>query len=113
MGGIALEPKPNNANPGKLVNALLAAAGQTYLFGFTVYSSKLAAQFVLLFDANAIPANGAVPLFALPVSSSNFVSTSYSDTPRSMEAGIVVCNSSTDTSLTLGSADCFIDVQWC
>ncbi len=113
MEGYALEPKPNNANPGHLVASLVAAAGEARLYGFTVYSTKATAQFVQVFDDTALPANGAVPLFSRPVAANNFVSVYYGLVGRAFYSGIVIANSSTDATLTLGSADCFVDVQWC
>lgn len=105
--------EPYNANPGALARSIVVAAGAATLYGFTVYSSNAGSQFILVFDAAAIPADGAVPLYALPVAATNFVSVFYGDVGRTFIQGIVLCNSSTATTKTVGAADCFFDVQWC
>lgn len=105
-------PVPVSSNPGALTNALLASSGPSRLIGFTVYSSKNANQFVLVFDSATIPADNAVPLFVLPILTQNQTSAYYGHEGRVFYQGIVVCNSTTDTTKTIGSKDCFIDVQW-
>jgi hypothetical protein len=38
--------------------------GHLLVYGYTVYNSKTAAQYVLMFDANEVPADGQVPILA-------------------------------------------------
>lgn len=76
------------------------------LAGIVGYNSKASGQFIQLHDSAAVPADTAVPVatFWVPASS-NF---SF-DFPSGMKftTGIVVCNSSTGPTKTIGSADCF------
>lgn len=104
-------PPPFNANPGALASSLIVKATHGYLYGFTVYSSKGSAQWVLLFDSATLPANGQVPLLAFPVAATSQVSALWIP-PRFFESGITLCNSTTDATKTLGSADCLFDVQY-
>lgn len=86
--------------------------GQLRVYGFSVYSSKGTSQFILLFDASALPAEGAVPIEAFPISGKSNVGLYYGDSGRLFHRGIVLCNSSTDTTKTLASADCLFDIQF-
>jgi len=79
------------------------------LFGFTV--SSIAAQFIQLFDLAAVPADTAVPTLVFKVAATTFLRVDYV-TPRSFRNGIVICNSSTQHTKTVGSADCIFDVQY-
>ena len=86
--------------------------GYLRVYGFTVYNSKTSAQYILVFDASSLPIDTKVPLFALPVAASSQVSAYYGAPGRIFRQGLVLCNSSTDTTKTIGSADCFFDVQY-
>lgn len=89
-------------------------AGAGLLFGFTVRTSRATAQFILLFDtANmALPANGAIPVVPFDIAALSTLMVSYADVGRSFQQGILLVNSTTRTSLTVGSADCWFDVQY-
>lgn len=82
------------------------------LFGFTVTSTNAAAAFIQVFDLAAVPADATVPLFSFNVAAGNFVSASWVPYPRAFRNGIVLCNSSTQGTKTIGSADCLFDVQY-
>ena len=51
---------PLNYQSGALENARVVKGSEGYLFGFTAYSSLGAGQFILVFDASSVPANGVV-----------------------------------------------------
>ena len=53
-----------------------------------------------------------MPIFPLPVATKTQVSAYYGPMGRVFHQGLVLCNSSTDTTKTIGSADCFFDVQY-
>lgn len=89
----------------------IVITGQVRVYGFTVYSSKNASQFVLLFDASKLPTDTSVPIVAIPVSTQTQASAYYGPMGRLFHQGFVLCNSSTDTTKTLGGVDCFFDVQ--
>lgn len=84
-----------------------AVAGAKKLYSVTGYNSNASAQYILLFDLAALPANGTIPLLALQAVGKNAFSWDFGPEGMSMAAGVVVANSSNDTSLTLGgAADC-------
>lgn len=102
---------PTNLNFGvKLASVVLP--GHLAVYGFTVYSTKGSSQFLNVFDAATLPADTAVPLWSWPLSANNGVSFSWTPSVRQFLSGLVLCNSSSDATKTIGSADCFFDVQY-
>ncbi len=73
------------------------------LFGY----NSGAAQWIQVYDSTTLPSNGAVPIATFTVAAtSNF----YLDVPMTgldCGTGIVVGNSSTGPTKTIGAADCF------
>lgn len=71
------------------------------IYSLSGYSSG--AAYILIFDATALPAEGETSLLTLAVNSGQF----YFDLQDGlvMNTGIVVCNSSTAVTKTIGSAD--------
>ena len=102
---------PLNYNEGALRNAIVLP-GRVVVYGFTVYNTKASAQYLNVFDANTIPAEGAVPLFSWPLAAHTGVGFGYQPNGRQFQTGLVLCNSSTDATKTIGSADCQFDVQF-
>jgi len=81
-----------------------------YLCGITVYNSSASSQFIQVHDAASLPANAAVPEFFFEILPSTSKMIEFLR-PRKFAVGIVVCNSSTGPTKTIGSADCWFDVQ--
>ena len=103
---------PISDAPGKLANQYIAT-GFLRVYGFTVYSSLAAAQFILMFDATTLPADTAVPLMAFPiVAKPGQLGVYYGEMGRLFTRGIILCNSTTDTTKTIGAANCFFDVEY-
>lgn len=87
-----------------------ASAGK--VFGLQGYNSKASAQFIQLHDAASLPADTAVPEVILTVAATANFSIDFGTNGRYFPTGIVVCDSSTGPTKTLGSADCWFDVQY-
>ena len=102
---------PLNFNVGAL-RASVVVPGRLVVYGFTVYNSNAAAQFLAVFDASAVPATGAVPLFFAALPAHSPIGFDWTPRGRQFQTGLVLANSSTDTSLTIGAADCLFDVQF-
>lgn len=81
------------------------------LFGLTGFNSKLSGQFIQLHDAGALPADTAVPVVVFYVPASSNFSIDFGIYGRSFVNGVVVCNSSTGPTKTIGAADCWFDAQ--
>ena len=106
---IALEPLNIHSNVYQA--SLVVKSGPGILYGFTVYNSKSAAQFIQVFDAATLPADGAVPAFVVTVATAANFGVNWLP-GRTFQTGIVICNSSTGPTKTIGSADCFFDCQY-
>lgn len=94
-----------------LTNQFIAKSGDGCCYGFEVYNSKVSQQFVLRFDRTSVPANGAVPDMIYPVAASTTVAIDFLGAGLTFYQGFVLCNSSTDTTLTIGSADCWFSAR--
>ena len=106
----------NAGNSGGYQNFIVVKSSNGVLFGLTGYNSKSSAQFIQIFDiksgGNTAPAEGSIPLVMFSVSASSNFSLDYSSAPRLFKSGIILCNSSTGPTKTIGSADCWFDVQY-
>ena len=102
---------PRNIHSNGYVASLIVKTGPALLYGFTVYSSNASAQFVQVFDAATLPADGATPVVVFSVATVSDKGVQWLPA-RSFLTGIVICNSSTGPTKTIGSADCFFDVQF-
>ena len=100
----------NSYNAALATNLVLVGAVRVY--GFTVYNTKATAQFLNVFDASSLPADGAVPIFSWPLSANSGVGIYFGQPGRVFHRGVALCNSSTDSTKTIGSADCLFDVQF-
>lgn len=108
------DPAYNNARSTALANFIQVKSGAGKLFGVGGVNTKASAQFILGFDLarNTAPANGAVPDFVMNAPASDNFWASWAPNWRQFLEGWLFCNSSTAATLTLGSADCFFDVQY-
>lgn len=102
---------PRNGTSSALQAAHVGLAGSGHVFGFTVYNSNAADQFILVFDRSSIPGNGATPDLIFTVGAKDDLLITWIPA-RWFRSGCVLCNSSTDSTLTAGSADCLFDVQY-
>lgn len=82
------------------------------LYGMTVTNSNAAAQYIQLFDTGGLPANGVVPIMGVPVAGDSVLFLEFGIWGRKFQTGIVVCNSTTQETKTIGSADCLFDAQY-
>jgi hypothetical protein len=78
------------------------------LFSLIIYNDKASAQYYQLHDAAALPSNGTVPILTVQVATK---ATLAINTPIPFVNGLVVANSSTGATLTIGSADSWFTAQ--
>jgi hypothetical protein len=107
-----VELEQHSSTSNALEASRIVAAGQTRLWGFSGTNTKASAQFILAFDAVGIPANGAIPKFVMSAAASSDFWVSWTPSYRKFNDGVVLCNSSTSSTLTIGSADCWFDAQY-
>lgn len=90
--------------------SLVIASNPAVLRGLTGYNSG-AAQFIQLHDAASLPADTAVPKVVIAAAATSSFSIDFGDHGRKFSNGIVVCNSSTGPTKTIGAANCWFDAQ--
>jgi len=82
------------------------------IYSVVGYNSKGSAQFIQLHDSATLPANDAVPAMIWTVPASDNFFLDFGEIGRWCEKGIVLSNSSTGPTKTIGSADCWFSVQY-
>lgn len=102
---------PLNATSTAYEASRVAKASPGVCFGLTVTNSKASTQFVQLHDSATLPADNAVPVLPIEVPAGATVGVDFGYWGRNFKNGLVVCNSSTGPTKTIGSADCWFDVQ--
>jgi hypothetical protein len=102
--------EPLNKHSNAYAASIVVKSGPGILYGFTVYNSG-AAQFILVFDAATLPADGVAPALVLAAGATANLGANWIP-GRTFQTGIVLCNSSTGPTKTIGAADCYFDAQY-
>jgi hypothetical protein len=109
---IGVTPRDHsNINTTAYAASLVVKASAGKCFEVRGYNSKASTQFIQIHDAASLPANGAVPEEVIAVGASSNFSITFPP-GKSFGVGIVVCNSSTGATKTIGSADCWISADF-
>lgn len=103
---------PQRASTTAYAASLVAKAEKGVLFNVRGYNSAATAQFIQIHDAASLPADAAVPVAILTVPATSNFSIDFADLGLRCVNGIVVCNSSTGPTKTIGAADCFITATY-
>ena len=90
----------------------VVSAGPAACYGLTGYNSLASTQFIQIHDAASLPADTAVPAVILAVGASSPFSIDFGVYGRYFKNGIVVTNSTTGPTKTIGAANCWFDVQY-
>jgi hypothetical protein len=99
-----------NATTTALASSLVVKATPGTLYGIQGYTT--AAQFIHLYNATSLPADAAVPVVVIPVEADKPFSIDFGKYGRAFSTGIVVGNSTTGPTKTLGAANTWIDAQY-
>jgi hypothetical protein len=97
---------PSNARSTAYANSLLVKATPGTLYGMAGYNSG-PDQFIQLYDAVSLPANGVAPVVTFRVPAQNNFSIEFGPYGFRFDAGMVVGNSTTGPTKTIGAADTF------
>jgi hypothetical protein len=99
--------------PPRALAAAAVIAGASQLWGCSVTNTNAADQYLFFFDGASVPGSGAAPggPAGIKVATGETLFLLWLP-PRQFSAGIVVANSTSQTSFTAGAADCWFDVQY-
>jgi len=113
VSGVVYQPDyvPTNFNRGVLL-ASVVLPGHVIVYSLSVTNTNVAAQKILVFDQASLPADGAVPLLGKIAGAADGTTFTWTPTGREFTQGLVICNSSTLATKTIGAADCLFDVQY-
>jgi len=101
----------SNINTSAYAASLVVKASAGKAFDVRGYNSLASAQFIQVHDAASLPADTAVPEETFTVPASSNFSITFPE-GKSFATGIVVCNSSTGPTKTIGAADCWFSVDF-
>jgi len=103
---------PQNYSSQVYEKSALVKTGRCTLYGFTCRTSRVSSQFIQIFDLGKVPASSAVPRLFFDIQATSTLFVGYGQNGRRFDAGCVIVCSTTDTTYTAGSADCWIDAQY-
>lgn len=94
-----------------LATSLVVKASGGSLVGILGFNNSASDQYIQVHNAASLPANTAVPIVTFKVfAGDNFFW--VPPKPLPLDTGIVVCNSSTAATKTIGAADCWFNVEY-
>ena len=108
----ALVTASSNASTTAYAASLVVKASAGTLFGISGYNSLASTQFIQIHDAAALPSDNAVPKVVISVPASSNFSIDFGIYGRAFGTGIVVCNSTTGPTKTIGASNIWVDAQY-
>jgi len=102
----------SNANTTAYAASIIAKASAGVLYMITGFNSRASGQFIQLHDSATLPVDASVPKLIFYVEAKSNFSLDMGKYGRYFTTGIVICNSSTGPTKTIGAADCWFDVQY-
>lgn len=100
-----------NKGSSALEASRVISSGAVIVMGGTIDNNSASEQFIQFHNVTSVPADGEIPKFYLRVPAQTTIGFDWSPHGREFGIGCVVCNSSTLGTKTIGSADCWFDIQ--
>lgn len=107
----ALWASPSNNSSTVYETSRIVKASAGNMYGISGYNSG-PAQFIQLHDSATLPADTAVPVTLVPVAATSVFSIDFGVYGKKFLSGIVVTNSTTGPTKTIGAANCFFDPRF-
>lgn len=85
--------------------------GPGIVYTITLTNTNAAARYLQVFDASVLPADTAVPILSRSVPIGDSLTLQW-NSGHPFTVGLIVCNSSTAASKTIGAADSLFDVTF-
>ena len=105
-------PLTSNAASTAVAASLVIKAAAGVLLTLSTHNNRGSTQYIQIFDAASLPSNGAVPLVVINMLTVTNSFLDFGQYGKSFATGIVVANSSTLATLTIGSADCWFSATF-
>lgn len=105
-------PATSFSNSAALESSRVVKATAGSVLWMSVYNSKASAQFIQIHNASSLPADGAVPTLVVSVAATSFATFEIPVNGLPCGTGIVICNSTTAPTKTIGLADCWFNVMY-
>jgi hypothetical protein len=98
---------PDNSPSTALEASRVIKASPGVLYGLSGYNANAGTRYIQLFNATAVPADAAVPVFTYPVAAGAPFNIDLGVYGMGFSIGISVCSSSTGPTKTVSAADCW------
>ena len=108
----ALEANPSLYSSAAAETSGVPKASAGTLLGFAGVSLSASDQYIQIHDLAAVPGDGAIPIFCVKANAADNFFLDLSKWGITMSNGIVIANSSTAATLTIGPADCLFYVLY-
>lgn len=112
-GALLTQPvAPSLGNSTAYAASLVIKAAAGRLYGLSGHNSLASAQFIQVHNSASLPADTAVPIAIKSVAASSSFEFNFGPLGIALSTGIVVCNSSTGPTKTIGAADCYFTASY-